>query len=70
MLVDFLSGPAGLALAAAGGAFAARGVTYGLRALDAFVKGTPNKLDDRIFAAVTKALRSDAEGDMWDEPKD
>ncbi len=57
MLMELLSGPAGLALAAAGGAFAASGVKVASRALTAYVKGTPNKLDDRILAAVKTALR-------------
>lgn len=60
--MDFLSSPElTLALAAAAGALVANSSKWLLRWVGNYVKGTPNKLDDRIFAAVKKAIYNEFE---------
>lgn len=60
--MDFLSSPElTLAIAAAAGALVANSSKWLLRWVGNYVKGTPNKLDDRIFAAVSKAIYDELE---------
>ena len=57
--MDFLSSPElTLAIAAAAGALTANGGRWLFRLIGNFVKGTPNKLDDRIFKAAKAALQT------------
>ncbi len=59
--MDILSSPEfTLAVAAAAGALVANSSKWLLRWLGNYVKGTPNKLDDRIFAAVKTAIAQSA----------
>ena len=55
--MDFLSSPElTLAIVAAAGALTANGGRWLVRLIGNYVKGTPNKLDDRIFEAAKAAL--------------
>ncbi len=54
--MDLLSPELTIAIAAAAGALTANVSKWVVRWVGNFVRGTPNKLDDRIFEAAREAL--------------
>ena len=54
--MDLLSPELTIAIAAAAGALVANSSRWLFRWIGNYVRGTPNKLDDRIFEAAREAL--------------